>query len=165
MNSELKGRIFDIPKNVLDLINHTISGLNGKRTSGIQRAEKLLSDKKVNYGQLKRIIHDLQNMDKTSQMSKYNLAGGDAMLNWGMKFLGGERDLISNRKDSKKRADEISGLSGERKNTHIKKHKKRFDFNIKPNLIKNSSHKSSIKPITSLGLFEEINKIKKLILY
>jgi hypothetical protein len=165
MNSELKGRIFDIPKNVLDLINHTISGLNGKRISGIQRAEKLLSEKKVNYGQLKRIIHDLQNMDKTNQITKYNLAGGDAMLNCGTKFLGGERDLISNRKDSKKRADEISGLSGERKNSHIKKHKKRFDFNIKPNLIKNSSHKSSIKPLTSLGLFEEINKIKKLIKY
>jgi hypothetical protein len=165
MNSQLKNRIFDIPKNVLDLINHTVSGLSGKRTSGIQRAEKLLSDKKVNYGQLKRIIHDLQNMDKNNQLTKYNLAGGDTMLNWGSKFLDGERNLISNKKDSKKRADEISGLSGERKNTHIKKHKKRFDFNVKPNLIKNSSHKSSIKPIMSLGLFEEINKIKKLILY
>lgn len=165
MNSELKGRIFDIPKNVLDLINHTISGLNGKRTSGIQRAEKLIADKKVNYGQLKKIIHDLQNMDKTSELTKYNLAGGDTMLNWGIKFLGGERDLIKNRKGSRKRADEISGLSGDRKNSYIKKHKKNFDFNINPNMVKNSSHKSSIKPITSLGLFEEINKIKKLILY
>ncbi len=165
MNNELKGRIFDIPKNVLNLINHTVSGLSGKRASGIQRAEKLLSDKKVNYGQLKRIIHDLQNMDKTKQLTKYNLAGGDSMLNWGVKFLDGERYLISNRKDSKKNADEMSGLTGERKNSHIKKHKKTFDFNIKPNLIKNSSHKSSIKPLTSLGLFEEINKIKKLIQY
>jgi hypothetical protein len=165
MNKELKGRVFNIPQNVLDLINHTISGLNGESASGLQRAEKLLSDKKVNYGQLKRIIHDLQYTDKTKEPIKYNLFGGDAMINWGKTFLKGERDLISNKKDSRKQADEITSMSGERKNSHIKKHKKRFDFNIKPNMIKNSSHKSTIKPITSLGLFEEINKIKKLILY
>jgi len=165
MNSQLKDRVFDIPKNVLDLINHTISGLNGKRTSGIQRAEKLLQDKKVKYGQLKRIIHDLQNIDKNNELTKYNLAGGDSMLNWGIKFLSGERDIISNRKDSKKRADEITSMDGERKNSHIKKHQKKFSFITKPNFVKNTSQKSSIKPLTSLGLFEEINKIKNLINY
>jgi hypothetical protein len=165
MNKELKGRVFNIPQNVLDLINHTISGLGGSRTSGIQRAEKLLQDKKVNYGQLKRIIHDLQNMDKTKDVVKYNLAGGEVMLNWGTKFLTGERDLISNKKDSKKRADEITSITGERKNSHLTKHKKRFSFITKPNFVKNSSQKSSITPLTSLGLFEEINKIKKLIKY
>jgi hypothetical protein len=165
MNKELKGRVFNIPQNVLDLINHTISGLVGSRVSGIQRAEKLLQDKKVNYGQLKRIIHDLQNMDKTKDVVKYNLAGGDTMLNWGTKFLIGERDLISNKKDSKKRADEITSIDGERNNSHLKKHEKKFSFITKPNFVKNSSQKSSITPLTSLGLFEEINKIKKLINY
>lgn len=164
MNKELKGRIFDVPRNILDKINHTVVGLNGIHAQGLQRAKKILSDKKVKYGQLKRIIHDLQNMDSGKEKMKYDLAGGDLMLKWGMTHLQGERDLISNRKDSKKRSDEIGGITGERKNSHLKKHSKKPDFLPPLNLIKSNSHKSSISPITSLGLFEEIKKIKKLML-
>ena len=45
MNKDLKGRIFDIPQNILDKINHTIVGLNGKHMHGLNRAKKLLLDK------------------------------------------------------------------------------------------------------------------------
>ena len=165
MNKDLKSRIFDIPQNILDKINHTIVGLNGENVRGIQRAKKLLQDKSVKYGQLKRIIHDIQNMDKIKDRVKYDLCGGDLMEKWSKQFLQGERDLISGKKESKKRADEISSITGERKNSHLKKHTKRFSFKIPTNLIKSNSHKSSISPITSLGLFEEVNKIKKLIKY
>lgn len=162
MNKELKNRIFDVPQDILDKINHTIVGLNGKNVRGIQRAKKLLNDKKVKYGQLKRIVHDLQTIDKVKDRLKYDLCGGDLMDRWSKQFLKGERDLISNRKDSKMRADEIGGLTGERKNTHLKKHTKKFDFKIPTNLIKSNSHKSSISSIKLSGLFEEIKKIKKL---
>lgn len=162
MNKELKNRIFDLPQDILDKINHTIVGLNGKNVRGIQRAKKLLNDKKVKYGQLKRIVHDLQKIDKINDKIKYDLCGGDLMDRWSKQFLKGERDLISNRKDSKMRADDISGLTGERKNTHLKKHTKKFDFRIPTNLIKSNSEKSSISSIKLSGLFEEINKIKKL---
>lgn len=165
MNKELKGKIFQIPQDVLVSINQAIWGLQGRNVAGSQRAKKLLADKSVKYGQLKRIIHDLLYMDKVKDKVKYDLAGGDLMLNWGKQFLKGERDLISNRKQSKKRADEIGGITGMRKNTHLKKHKKRFDFKIPTNLIKSNSHKTSVSAITSLGIFEEIKKIKKLILY
>jgi hypothetical protein len=165
MNKDLKHRIFDIPQNILDKINHTVVGLNGKHVNGLNRANKLLNDKKVKYGQLKRIIHDIQNMDKINEKVKYDLCGGELMEKWSKQFLQGERDLISNKKDSKKRADNISAITGMRKNSHLKKHKKRFDFIIPTNLIKSNSHKSSITPITSLGLFEQIEKIKKLINY
>lgn len=164
MNKDLKSRIFDIPQNILDKINHTIVGLNGKHVHGLNRAKKLLLDKKVKYGQLKRIIHDIQNTDKIKDRTKYDLCGGDLMDKWGKQFLDGERDLISKRKDSKKRADDIGGLTGTRKNSHLKKHKKKFGFKIPVNLIKSNSNKSSISPITSLKLFEEIEKIKKLML-
>jgi hypothetical protein len=164
MNKDLKGRIFDIPQNILDKINHTVVGLNGGHVHGLNRAKKLLSDKKVKYGQLKRIIHDIQNMDKIKDITKYDLCGGDLMDKWGKQFLDGERDLISDRKDSKKRADEIGGITGSRKNSHLKKHTKKFGFKIPVNLIKSNSNKSSISPITSLKLFEEIEKIKKLML-
>lgn len=166
MNKDLKHRIFDIPQNILDKINHTIVGLQGKNVRGIQRAKKLLGDKKVKYGQLKRIIHDLQNIDKVNDRIKYELSGGDLMDKWGKPFLDGERDLISDRKDSRKRADDIGGLTGERKNSYIKKHTKKPDFLPPLNMIKSNSHKSSISSLKLGKLFEdEIKKIKKLIIY
>jgi hypothetical protein len=164
MNKELKSRIFDIPQNILDKINHTVVGLNGEHVNGIQRAKKLLNDKKVKYGQLKRIIHDLQNMDKINNKVRYDLAGGDLMEKWAKQFLQGERDLISNRKDGRKQADEIGGLTGERKNSHLKKHTKRFGFKIPVNLVKSNSDLNSISSIKLTGLFEQVERIKKLML-
>jgi hypothetical protein len=163
MNKELKGRIFDVPQDILDKINHTVVGLNGQNVRGIQRAKKLLIDKKVKYGQLKRIIHDIHNMDKIKDRTKYDLCGGDLMEKWASQYLQGERDLISKRKDSKMKTDDMIGMTGERKNSHLKSHKKRFSFKIPTNLIKSNSHKTSISPLTSMKLFEEIDKIKKLI--
>jgi hypothetical protein len=58
----------------------------------------------------------------------------------------------------------MGGITGERKNSHLKKHTKKFSFKIPVNLIKSNSNKSSISPITSLGLFEEIERIKKLMI-
>jgi hypothetical protein len=164
MNKDLKDSFFDIPQNVLDQINSSLQNLNGQHVDGVHRAKKLLSDKKVKYGQLKRIIHDINNMDKKNDLTKYNLCGGERMEKWAKQHLKGERDLISNRKDSKKQADEIGGITGERKNSHLKKHTKRFSFKIPTNLIKSNSHKTSISPITSLGLFEQIERMKKLML-
>lgn len=165
MNKDLKGRSFNVPQDILDKINHTITGLNGENVRGIQRAKKLLQDKSVKYGQLKRIIYDIKNMDKVTEKVKYDLCGGELMEKWANTHLQGERDLISNVKDAKKRADEIGGLTGERKNSHLKSHSKKSSFKIPTNLIKSNSHKTSISPITSLGLFEEIEKIKNLITY
>jgi hypothetical protein len=165
MNKDLKGRQFDVPQDILDKINHTITGLNGENVRGIQRAKKLLQDKSVKYGQLKRIIHDIQNMDKVNEKTKYELCGGELMEKWAMTHLQGERDLISNVKQARKKADEIGGLTGQRKNSHLKSHSKKFSFKIPTNLVKSNSHKTSISPITSLGLFEELEKIKKLITY
>ena len=163
MNKELKGRIFDIPQNILDKINHTVVGLNGQHVHGVNRAQKLLTDKKVKYGQLKRIIHDLKNTDKIADRVKYDLAGGDLMEKWANTYLQGERDLVSGGKDSKKRADDIAG-EGSRKNSHLKKHTKKFGFKVPTNLVKSTSHKSSISAISSLKLFEEVERIKKLML-
>lgn len=165
MNKELKGRIFDIPQDILNKINHTVTGLEGGHANGLQRAKRLLADRKVKYGQLKRIIHDFQNLDKIKDKLKYDLYGGELMEKWAKQYLTGERDLISNRKDSKKRADEIGAITGERKNSHLKSHSKKPDFLPALNMVKSNSHKSSITPIVSLGLFEQIEKIKKLISY
>ena len=79
MNKELKTRIFDVPQDILDKINHTIVGLNGQHVHGLNRAKKILTDKKVKYGQLKRIIHDFKNLDKVNDRLRYDLYGGELM--------------------------------------------------------------------------------------
>jgi hypothetical protein len=165
MNKDLKDRIFDIPQNILNYINHAIVGLQGKNVHGIQRAKTLVNDKKVKYGQLKRIIHDLQSIDKMNDRVRYDLCGGDLMDRWSKQHLKNERDLIGNRKDSRKQADNIGGITGQRENSHLKTHTKKTSSKIPINLIKSNSHKSSISPITSFKLFEEIEKIKKLIIF
>jgi hypothetical protein len=165
MNKELKNRDFDLPQNILDKINHTVTGLNGQNVHGVMRAKKLLTDKKVTYGQLKRIIHDIQGMDKVADKIRYDLAGGDLMDTWSKQYLQGERDLIQNRKEGRKNADEIGGITGERKNSYLKKHKKKPDWLPPLNMIKPNSFKSTASALTSMKLFEEIEKFKKLINY
>jgi len=164
MNKELKTRIFDVPQDILDKINHTIVGLNGQHVHGLNRAKKILTDKKVKYGQLKRIIHDFKNLDKVNDRLRYDLYGGELMEKWSEQYLKGERDLIKDRKESKMNSEKTSGI-GARKNPFLKKHTKKSSFLPPVNLIKSNSSKSTISPITSLGLFEEIEKIKKLITY
>jgi hypothetical protein len=162
MNKDLKLRIFDIPQNVLDKINHTVISLNGEHFHGLNRAKKLLQDKKVKYGQLKRIIHDLQNIDKINNRTRYDLCGGELMEKWSQQHLKGERDMVSNKKDGRKQADDIGGITGERKNSHLKSHSKKASWLPPTNLIKSNSHKNSISSIKLTGLFEEVERIKKL---
>jgi hypothetical protein len=162
MNKELKSRVFDVPQNILDKINHSIVSLNGEHARGIDRAKKILNDKKVKYGQLKSIIHDLKTMDKVQDKLKYDLCGGELMEKWANQHLQGERDLVNNIKDGRKKADEISAMTGERKNSHLKKHTKKASWLPPTNLIKSNSHKNSISSIKLTGLFEEVERIKKL---
>ena len=71
MNKDLKDRIFDIPQNILDKINHTIVGLNGTHVHGVQRAKKLLTDKKVKYGiSIDRYLFDKMKNEEVS-ISKF----------------------------------------------------------------------------------------------
>lgn len=162
MNKELKDRIFNVPQNILDKINHTIINLNGEHSRGIDRAKKILNDKKVKYGQLKSIIHDLKTIDKVKDKLKYDLCGGELMEKWANQHLQGERDLVSNIKDGRKRADDISAMTGERKNSHLKKHTKKSGWLPPTNLIKSNSHKNSISSLKLGSLFEEVERIKNL---
>jgi hypothetical protein len=162
MNKDLKNRVFKIPQDILIKINQTINGLNGQNVKGIQRSKKLLEDKTVKYNQLKKIIYDIRNMDKIKDKLRFNLCGGELMEKWALTFLNNERDLIKSNKKSKKESDETSGLTGQRKNSYLSSHTKRFNFKIPLNLMKSNSNKTSI---SSLKLFEELEKIKKLITY
>ena len=101
MNKELKHRIFDIPQNILDKINHTVTGLNGQNVHGVMRAKKLLTDKKVTYGQLKRIIHDIINMDN---YDTYDVMFDEELTNYILVF---RSDMFDNKYFIQKNDDEI----------------------------------------------------------
>lgn len=154
MNSKLQSNVYTIPPNVLNQIRHAVTGLNDTNSKGKKRAEKLLSDGKVTYGQLKRIIHDLKTMDKVNEKATYNLYGGDAMEKWASTFLNGERDLVRDKKDASANINNNTGL--ERKNPFLKKHTK------KPQGINLGIKSNSEKSVAS-ALFEEINRMKQII--
>jgi hypothetical protein len=157
MNKELKDRVFDLPENVLmHLKQHATMKSND--VDGIKRARTLLSDGKVNYGQLKRIIHDLKNIDKNQEFSKYNLYGGEPMEKWGNHILDIERDFIKKRKESKRRSDSISSLNGVRHNAFLKTHTKKQSMLPSLNPLKSNSDKNITSTLKLGKIFEEIIK-------
>lgn len=158
MNSELQGREYELPENVIRHLNVQLS-TSSNDTQGINRAKNLIQTGKVNYGQLKRILHDLKSVDKVNNPQTYNLYGGEPMETFGWSVLPQDRDQITNRKEGRKNADEMGGITGERKNSYLKKHSKKPDFLPNLNMVKNNSLKPTI---SSFGLFEQIERIKKL---
>lgn len=163
MNKELEDREYLIPD---DVKKHLYSQMSQQTSDsdGKQRAVNLVSTGKVTYGQLKRILHDMKYIDKVNELTKYNLYGGEPLEKWGTTILNNDRDFVRNQKESRKTANNISALGGERKNAFITTHKKKESFLPPMNTIKSNSSKTSISPITSMGLFEEIEKIKKLMI-
>ena len=125
MNRDLKDRVFKVPDDICDYILKFFTSLGDKTIDGTQRAKNLLRTKNITYGQAKRIIHDLENMDKETNHNQFHLAGGEKMLEWCRKFLNGERSLIKNNKESKKRADNIAQLDDIRKNPFLSTHNKK----------------------------------------
>jgi hypothetical protein len=161
MNSELKDRVFDLPKNVLDFLKQQ------KDIPELDRNEHLLNTGQVTYGQLKRILHDLKKINKNTDIARYNFYGGDLMKNWGIMTLTNERNLIKDRESATRIANDLSGLSGERQNPSIKRHTKntlspKIGLNMvsKPNSEKYSN--AAMFSAKSTKLFEQINRIKKL---
>jgi hypothetical protein len=165
MNSQLKDRVFNIRPDVLDFLKKQ------KDIPGLKRNKNLLEKGQVTYGQLKRILHDLKGINKFKELDKYNYYGGDLMKNWGIMTLTNERNLINNREESTRIANDIAGLNGDRKNPTIKRHRKntlspKISVNdiVKPKSNSEKFTNSSIFSAKSMKLFEQINRIKKLML-
>jgi hypothetical protein len=155
MNSELENRVFDIRPDILEFIRQQPVNPN------IDRNKNLLETGKVTYGQLERILHDMKYMDKKNNIAVYNLYGGKLMEEWGKMILKNERDLINNRKAGKKNTD---SLSDQRKGAYKSSHTQKSTGFLPPtNLIKANSEKSSTSSFAPPTLFEQINRMKKLI--
>lgn len=160
MNSHLKDNVYDVPLKVIQKINHTLASLDGKDVHGIKRAKNILSTKKVSYGQLKKIIHELANMDKVNDKLRYDLYGGKEMEEWAGTFLDTERAHVRKKQTGSKNINNNTGLNGLRSNAFLSKHSKSDSTKASINLLKSNSEETSVS-----GLFEEINRIKKIINY
>jgi len=157
MNKALEGRVLNIDPKVLEFLKQQ------PNVSSIDRNKNLLATGKVSYGQLERILHDMKYMDKKVEITRYNLYGGQPMEDWGKSIIKQLRDTIKNTKASKKSSDD---MSGERKNAYNKSHTKKDSFNpsTKFNMIKANSEKSSTSSFAPPTLFEQIKRIKKLMI-
>ena len=164
MNSQLKDNVYDVPNDVLEKITSALSSVSNESTHGVQRAKRLCSEKKVTYGQLKRIIHDIKTIDKENDNLRYELYGGELMEKWANTFLNGQRGLVKSKKQSSQKINNLTGMNGVRKNPFLNTHKKSEEKPTYTNFLKSNSDKTSVSPITSTGIFEEVERIKKLML-
>jgi len=122
VNKELSNNFYNIPEDVINKINETLGKVGSSWVDGRQRAENLLSTKRVSYGQLKRIIHDLKEIDKVNDRTKYDLCGGELMEKWANTFLNGERKMVKDKKMVSHNINNNTGMNGMRKNPFLKKH-------------------------------------------
>ena len=162
MNSQLKNNVYDVPEEVLNKINSTLSTIKDPNVIGIDRAKKLINDKKVTYGQLKRIIHDIKNLDKNTEQTRYNLYGGEVMEKWSNTFLDGERQLVRSKKIASHNINNNTGMNGLRKNPFRKEGERKHSNKMSVDLLKSNSEENSVSSLRQNGLFEQIKRIKKL---
>jgi hypothetical protein len=162
VNSQLKNNVYDVPEEVLNKINSTLSTIQDPNVIGIDRAKKLINDKKVTYGQLKRIIHDIKNLDKNTEQIRYNLYGGEVMEKWSNTFLDGERQLVRSKKLASHNINNNTGMNGLRKNPFRKEGERKHSNKMSVDLLKSNSEENSVSSLKQNGLFEQIKRIKKL---
>ena len=157
MNKDLHGREYVLPPDVLSHLQQQLS-VQTRDTEGHIRARNLVDRGKVNYNQLKRILHDMKYIDKDKDPGRYNLYGGQPLENWGWMVLTGDRTQLQNNKESRQNASEVGGINDMRSNAHNQKHTKKDSF-ISNLGIKSNSERSAVSSLIS----EEINRIKELL--
>lgn len=165
MNKQLENDVYIVPDNIIQKINNVLKSIGDKWIDGKQRALNLVNNKKVTYTQLKRIIHDLKNIDKLNDKTRYELYGGDLMDSWSKNYLNNQRKLVKTKKETSKSINNTVGLNGIRKNNYLKKHDKKDSTKVPTNIMKSNSEKTSVSNLSMSNIFEEINRIKEIIKY
>lgn len=94
-NSELYGKEYKIPENILKSIN--VALINNPSNGGVKRAKNLIRNGNITYQGLKRLKNyfDYYNGDDKVQ---YELAGGDLMKSFVDKTLNSDRDGVERSK-------------------------------------------------------------------
>lgn len=95
-NSKLENKEFEIPNEMLDLLNLTLSSYNGDtNVKGYKRLVTLTNDKKLSYYAIKRLKNFFDNYNGEKNDTEYLLNGGDKMKNWVNSTLNKARDIVN----------------------------------------------------------------------
>ena len=87
------------------------------------------------------------------------------MEKWANTFLNSERSHVQNKKEATMKINNNTGLNGVRKNPFKTTHTKRETSKTPTNLLKHNSEKTSVSSLSSVSLYEEINRMKQIINY
>jgi hypothetical protein len=158
MNKALVQRKFPIPKEVMDDLHSAFRKYPHHQGEGLKRCERLLKDKELTYQKIKRLIHDMKYMDQDKDPISYELNGGKMMYDWAKRALDDARKEVDGQKNSRKRANDISGLGGIRKNAYLSNHGKDGKSVVDSILTGNQSG-GGLTPMIS----EQISRIQSLI--
>ena len=150
MNSSLKNNFYKIPEELLEILMGNLKSTNSK-ASGYERLSKLCTDKGVNYGQAKKIKHEMEN---GMNPEVFKLVGGDEMIMWLNDKLNRERDII----DTSKRRKMDAGLKNQFKKTHTKNKSKNP---TKVNLA--GVQKNSDEIFNNRVVYEQVSRIREII--
>jgi hypothetical protein len=103
MNSELYGKSYKVPQDVIDYLHqcHKAVGEVDETTEGFKRNKDLREKGEVTYQQLKRMKNWFDNFNGHQDEIPHILNGGHYVKNWVNNTLQGDRDTIDTGKQSK----------------------------------------------------------------
>tara|TARA_R110000824_G_scaffold104840_1_gene248568 strand:- start:1318 stop:1854 length:537 start_codon:yes stop_codon:yes gene_type:complete len=164
-NSDLHGKYWKCPPYVKNCLTNAVKrydsiNKNGKPTEGYKRAKGILEYDKIEYKQMKRIKNWFDNFKGSHEDMEHRLNGGKTMHNWINSMLNKETQAIKGPKKIKME----TGMSNQFLKQHEKDNNKINKNSLKLKLPKLSKDVGGQvwrgKPV-----YEEIEKIKKLIIY
>jgi hypothetical protein len=151
MNSELYGKTYPIPQDVIEYLNQCFEAVGevDETTEGFKRNKDLRDKGEITYQQLKRMKNWFDNFDGHQDDISHILNGGHYVKNWVENTLKSDRDTIDTRKKSK---------SEVLPNQYIKPHEK---DGLKSMNNPSQSHNSSINKYDT-AVTESLKRINEL---
>ena len=150
MNKDLKYDFYKFPDELLNTLTHILKQTS-RNVNGYERLSNLCKDKGVNYGQAKKIKHEMENgLDPKA----YKLVGGDDLLEWLNDKLTRERKIV----DNNKRVKMNGGINNQFKKTHTK------DGSKNPTKVKLvTTQKTSDEILNNRAVYNEASRIRDII--
>jgi len=151
MNSELYGKTYPVPQDVLEYLDQCFKAVGevDETTEGFKRNKDLREKGEITYQQLKRMKNWFDNFNGHQDETPHILNGGHYVKNWVENTLKGDRDTIDANKQSK---------SEVLPNQYIKPHEK--DGMVAMNR-PSQSHNSSINKFDT-AITESLKRINEL---
>jgi len=150
MNKDLKHDFYKLPEELLEKLNGNLK-VTSDKSNGYERLSNLCKNKGVNYGQAKKIKHEIEN-GLNPEADK--LVGGDELLEWLNDKLTRERSIV----DGNKRRKMNAGLNNQFKKTHSKDKSKNP---TKVRLV--STQKTSDEIFNNRAVYNEASRIRDII--